>query len=1310
MTFHVLGPLVARDAHGCDLGLRGPRHRAVLARLLVARRRAVPVSWLVDDLWDEPPPTAVGTIRTFVADLRKALEPGRARRAPARLLVTAGPGYALTAAPDAVDAWRFETAVREAGRLLDGGPPAPEAALAALTGLDGALGLWRGPAYAEWADADWARAEVARLDGLRLLAVERRARLALALGRAADAVLDLESHAGAHPWREEAWELLALALYRSGRQGDALAVLRRARDTLAGELGVDPGEGLRRLEGEILAQSVREDAGAGAGGGVRPAGARTDAGSSEKAGSDAKAGSGAVAGSGVMPGSGVVAGVDGGPRGRPVAAGGRPATCLVGRDTEVAVLESAAREAVRDGRFVLALLSGEAGAGKTALARELTGRLGAEGWATAWGRAPEGAAASADGEASAGGAVGRLWEEVFAGLEEPGATTVPGATSAAPASATAPAAGSSTAAAAGSSMAADLGSPSSVPVPVLVPVRRVPASSPSPSPAPAAPSSPAAPASPSAPSPAPAHAVPQSPATDAHHPDPWHSGAEWSERGWGAAGGGGRAAARRVAARLSALVPPGHPLLLVLDDLHGADEESLDVLATLATAGPARPVLLVGTYRDTEVPPQLAEFLARAARAEPVRVPVRGLAEGAVAELLTAVAGRGADPATARAVSRRSGGNPFFVRELARLYAAGGTAALSRVPAGVRDLVRARLGALAQETRTVLRLAAVVGEEADLDVLGAVTGDEETVLDAVDAATAAGFLVEPEEGELAAERVRFAHALVHETVYEDLSRPRRARLHTAVAEALELLRPDAVEAVAHHYVRAATRATAARALAYATRAARRAEASGAPHRAGRWWRAALTAYDRQASGAAREGPLSATGAVAVPDPGRGPGARGRLPLLMGLVRSLAVTGGLAEARRHRGDALAVARAGGDPEFVARVLGAFDVPGIWARNDDEDLSRRVVAAARWALAALPDDGTYARRATRCRLLTGIAMETRGDTTGSGLAAAREAEALARGLAGRGGSGRRDETGRHDEARRHDGTGRHDEARRHDGTGRHDEPGEEGERGRAGERAALLAFALNGRYLHTFHRPGLAPERARIGAELVELSARHGLVTFEVLGHLMLLQSHSALADLTRADAHATAADRLAERYGLPLVGVFTSWYAALRAAVAGRTDEAAAAYRAAAARLPGSGMTGMEQEDLLPLALMCLGLGAEPAAGGVPGAGQLLDLRLCLRARAAVRAGDTARMEASYRELLPGRDEVAGAGSGLLALGPVAQDLGDLAAALGRPVDAAAHYRHALAVSDRAGAPHWASAAGAALTAVRGCGDDHRDGP
>ncbi|CAL9277533.1 hypothetical protein SUDANB5_06062 [Streptomyces sp. SudanB5_2050] len=244
VTFGVLGPVTAERA-GDALALKGPRHRAVLARLILARRRVVPLDRLVRDLWDEPPPRAVGAVRTFVGDLRRALEPDRPPRAPARLLVTEGPGYALRAAPDDVDAWRFEAAVAEADRL-----PAAQAP----DRLRAALAQWRGPAYAEFAGEEWTRGERSRLTELRLRAVERRAEILVDLGRAAEAVPDLDAHLTEHPWREEAWRLLALALYRTGRQADALAVLRRARDLLARHLGVDPGPGLRRLEARVLAQ------------------------------------------------------------------------------------------------------------------------------------------------------------------------------------------------------------------------------------------------------------------------------------------------------------------------------------------------------------------------------------------------------------------------------------------------------------------------------------------------------------------------------------------------------------------------------------------------------------------------------------------------------------------------------------------------------------------------------------------------------------------------------------------------------------------------------------------------------------------------------------------------------------------------------------------------------------------------------------------------------------------------------------------------------------------------------------------------
>jgi DNA-binding SARP family transcriptional activator len=622
----------------------------VLARLIVARRRVVPVDVLVDDLWVDPPPDAVGAVRTFVAALRRALEPERPPRAAARLLVTEGPGYALRAEPDAVDAWRFEQAVT--APLRGGEAPAR---------LEEALGWWRGPAYADFAEEDWARAERSRLAELRLQAVERRAEALLALGRAAQAVPDLDAHVAGHPWREDAWRLLALALYRSGRQGDALAVLRRARTLLVEQLGVDPGPGLRRLQADILAQAAHLD-----------------------------------------------------------------------------------------------------------------------------------------------------------------------------------------------------------------------------------------------------------------------------------------------------------------DQAFQAD---------------------------------------------------------------------------------------------------------------------------------------------------------------------------------------------------------------------------------------------------------------------RVWAQAAAAYDRTVAA----------------------GARARLESTVGLLRNLAVTGGggLEAARRQRLAAVTAAEELGDAELTARVIGTYDVPAIWTRSDDPGQAAQIVAAAERTLAALPP-GTH--EAARARLLATIALESRGTRDERGPQAARQAEEIARRL---------------------------------------DDP-------------ALLVFALNGVFMQTFHRAGLAPRRDELGAELIDLSARHGLVTSEVLGHLIRLQARSALADFPAADRHALAAERLAERHELPLVGVFAQWYRALRLSAQGaKREEAESAYRAAAARLDGAGMPGL-QRGLLPLALLSVRLRRPPAARILTDEGTdwgpyepwvrplallaqgrhdeaanalaqvpdpprdlLFEAMWCLTGEAAVAVGDRQMTERARDELLPAADELAGAGSGLLTLGPVADHLAALDAALRR---------------------------------------------
>jgi DNA-binding SARP family transcriptional activator len=237
-TFQVLGPVAAFDGQDGRLNLGGPRHREVLARLIVARGRVVPLPALIEDLWPgDPPRRAAGSVRTFVSALRAAL-------GAAHPIATAGPGYAFRGLPDSVDAWRFEAVVARSG-------PHP----GAIGPLEQALGWWRGPAFADFPDAAWARAERGRLTELRLQAVEQLARARLAAGRPEPAVPDLDAHVTDHPWREDGWWLLALALYRSDRPGDALAVLRRARARLVEELGTDPGPRLAALETDILRRS-----------------------------------------------------------------------------------------------------------------------------------------------------------------------------------------------------------------------------------------------------------------------------------------------------------------------------------------------------------------------------------------------------------------------------------------------------------------------------------------------------------------------------------------------------------------------------------------------------------------------------------------------------------------------------------------------------------------------------------------------------------------------------------------------------------------------------------------------------------------------------------------------------------------------------------------------------------------------------------------------------------------------------------------------------------------------------------------------
>jgi YVTN family beta-propeller protein len=239
VEFEILGPLaVWKD--GSQLSVGAGRQRALLALLLLRRREQVSTARLVDELWGpRPPATALKALRVHVSQLRKQLGPD--------VIETRPGGYALRIAPGAVDADRFEEAVAEAGRLLRMQRPGD-----AVDELRAALSLWRGHPLPELRDTDAAGPEIARLAELRLVGIEYRLEAELELGLEAEVVPEIEALVREHPLRERLRGLQMLALYRVGRQADALAAYQAARRTLVEELGLEPGQELRRLEAEIL--------------------------------------------------------------------------------------------------------------------------------------------------------------------------------------------------------------------------------------------------------------------------------------------------------------------------------------------------------------------------------------------------------------------------------------------------------------------------------------------------------------------------------------------------------------------------------------------------------------------------------------------------------------------------------------------------------------------------------------------------------------------------------------------------------------------------------------------------------------------------------------------------------------------------------------------------------------------------------------------------------------------------------------------------------------------------------------------------
>ncbi|MFF0575770.1 BTAD domain-containing putative transcriptional regulator [Streptosporangium saharense] len=1115
VAFRVLGPV---EAHSGDdeLDLGGLRQRAVLARLLVARGQVVPVDSLLYDLWDDDAAKgAQSGLQVYISRLRRVLEPGRPRGGPNRLLVTVASGYALRVAPDQVDALRFEAMVRAAGEQLEGDDPA-----SARARLEKALGLWRGTPYSDFADQPWAEAEVNRLAELRLVARERHADSSLRLGLPAEAVPDLEALTAEHPLREEGWRLLALGLYRCGRQADALSALRRARTILAEELGIDPGPALRKLESDILAQDPGLQLA------VPLARQRT-----------------AVPADTWPP--------------RPAAA---PAELpplepepFVGRDAELSRLVTAA---ARTGRFTAAVISGDAGAGKTTLVRRLAKQLSDDGWGTSSGACPDSSATPP----------GWAWVEILRTL-----VNVTGAGEYAP---------------------------------LLAPLLDDAAAEPD---------------------------------------DDQVSG--------------GFRLHRAVGGYLAA-VAKERPILLTLEDLHWADDQTLALLRALPSLLATSRVLLVVTCRDSELSDQQADVLAALARLGPVRVGLTGLDAKAVAELVRATCVRAVDEDAVNSIVERTGGNPFFVRETVRLLDAEAvsdraTAAevISGVPSGVRDVLRRRISRLPAAAQQILLQAAVIGRDVDVDVLVDVAGDEDAVVEAVEAALLAGLVTEPGPGML-----RFDHDLVRDTVYSDASRLRRSRLHAAVAAAIERRHPGDVAALAHHYDAAGTTETAAKAVRYAGLAAEQAERRFAHREAASLWEKAIAAFDR-------------SGAASTPET-----TRERLLLTLNLIKALAVCGDMAAARRRRREAMDTALPLGNLELTARVAASLAVPHKGMARDFTRTAWEIVDVAEQALVELP----AGEQSLRASLLATLALELEGSATPRGEQASLEAEELAR----RSGDPALLATALSGRLRQSYGI---------TPVGEREVIGRELlEVGKTTGQVSVQALAHLVLMECSAASGAFAEADAHVAAA-ERLARQYGLPAPAAVGAWYAGQRLMIAGDFAGAERAYRDAARLTARAGmlegrqdLPLITTFCLHL--VNGQAADMVEPLAEAHQRGAKWTLDAYAVALASAGHVRDAKAVIAV-KTPVRPDF-----LYELAMIWRALAGMLLDDRERMTEAYDTLKPFAERIAGAGTGVVALWPVSLTLGDLALRLGFSDAVRPHYEDALAVAQRVGVARWVEAA------------------
>lgn len=833
----VLGPVEVRDGDAI-VPTGGVTQRTVLALLAVSANRPVTTDQLVDGLWgDQPPATAEHAVRSHISRLRGAL---RHCSRGSSLIRSLDGGYALDVEVDELDASRFVALMAAAEHAATGGGYEEAARCTAQ-----ALALWRGDAYGDVITSPTVQVEVERLEELRLRASEIRFMAEIQAGGGSELVPDLFRMTAEHPLRERFWALLMHALYRSGRQSEALAAYQQVARVLRDELGIAPGRELHDIEQRILRHDPALDD-------VY----RADIPSS-RAGVRGPLRSQATGPASNAPLPRVLSEVE---------------VRLAGRDEELGDLGSIWKE-VQEGELRTAFVAGEPGIGKTRLAAELARRVHETGGAVLYGACSEGRGLAYEPFVTALRHTAThtppdVLEEALGGQAEELVRLVPGLVD----------------------VVAGLGQP-----------------------------------------------LGTDPETRRH---------------------------RLFSAAVSWLTASAtdRGLLLVLDDLHWADTATLSLLRYLLSQPPAASILVVGTYRATEVGrghPLEAFVAGSAGHPVPLQLHLRGLDREATVELVSSVTQDGRlDPAArdlVEGVWRATDGNPLFIVETLRhLTTAGGlyqdpTGAWTtdiaelddlHLAAGVHEAVRRRLHSLPDPVHEILGCAAVIGMRFHMEVLSQLLSmPDEAALDALERAVGSNAVRETGPG-----RFRFVHAVVRAALYEQLSETRRARLHLLVAGALEEHGADHAD-IAFHYLRAGGAAeTTSRAADHAAAAGRAALAEAAPDQAEVHFVRALKALD--VHGEERSS------------------RRVRALIGLGTARRDA---GDPTYRRTLLDAAAAAADLNRPDLLAQAALA-NHRGLWSSLGEVDVER--VTVLRDALREVPADGDSAVRA---RLMATLATE-------------------------------------------------------------------------------------------------------------------------------------------------------------------------------------------------------------------------------------------------------------------------------------------------------------------------------------------------